>query len=69
MKTVNAVLEPKTSTFQMRIGSAMDENSKDAAKVLAMAQLMTELKRGEESAEKDGWLNEEEVMRNLGVVL
>lgn len=69
MKTVNAVLEPKISAFQMRISSAMDENSKDAAEVLAMAQLMTELKRGEESAEKEGWLNEEEVMKNLGVAL
>lgn len=47
----------------------MNENSKHSVKALAMAQLFLELKRGEESGEKDGWLSEEVVLKNLGITL
>ena len=47
----------------------VNENGKDASKALAMAQLMLELKRGEESANEQGWLSEKDVLENLGLNL
>lgn len=46
----------------------VSKNSKDALRQQAIAQLMLELKKGEDSIKKEAdWISEEEVLERLGV--
>lgn len=42
-------------------------NSKEALKEQALAMLMLDLKRAEERAEKEGWIDAEDLEKELGV--
>lgn len=44
------------------------QNSKDALREQAIALLMMDLKRAEERADKEGWIDAEEIERELGVL-
>lgn len=43
------------------------QNSKEALKEQALAMLMMDLKRAEDRADRDGWIDAEELERELGV--
>ena len=43
-------------------------NSKEALKAQAVSVLMMDLKRAEERAEKEGWIDAEDLERELGVL-
>ena len=43
------------------------QNSREALKEQALAMLMLDLKRAEERAEKEGWIDAEDLERELGV--
>jgi addiction module RelB/DinJ family antitoxin len=48
----------------------MTQNSKDALREQAIAQLMLELKKGEDSVQSEAdWVSEEELLGKFGVVL
>lgn len=104
MAGISVALEPKTSTFQMRISPKVKaqaekifsncgmtltdainafiqqsinvegmpflitQNGKDAVRSLALAQLMLELQKGEESA-KEGMVAENDLAAQYGVKL
>ena len=76
-KTLSVATVPKTTTFQMRINDEVKKNaeglpllavadSKAAIKAQAKALLAVELEKGLESAEKESWISEEEMMQELG---
>ena len=44
------------------------QNSKDTLREQAIALLMMDLKRAEERADKEGWIDAEEIERELGVL-
>lgn len=44
------------------------QNSKDALKEQAVAMLMMDLKRAEERAEKEGWIDADDLEKELGVL-
>ena len=44
------------------------KNSKEALREQAVAMLMMDLKRAEELAEKEGWIDAEELEAELGVI-
>jgi len=44
------------------------KNSKEALKVQAIAMLMLDLKRAEEKADSEGWIDADELERELGVI-
>jgi len=44
------------------------KNSKEALREQAVAMLMMDLKRAEERAEKEGWIDAEELEAELGVI-
>ncbi len=46
----------------------MTKNSKEALKEQALAMLMLDLKRAEERADKEGWIDADDLERELGVV-
>ena len=82
MSTINVTSAPKTATFQMRINPevkqrveeiyarqgllASPENA-EYMKAKAMRRLLDEAEKGWKSAEKDGWVSEEDAYRTLGV--
>ena len=43
------------------------QNSKDALREQAVAMLMMDLKRAEERAEKEGWIDADDLEKELGV--
>lgn len=43
------------------------QNSREALKEQALAMLMLDLKRAEERAEKEGWIDAEDLERELGL--
>lgn len=45
----------------------VSQNNKELLKEQAIALLMSEIKKGEESAELSGWLSEAEVIKELGI--
>ena len=45
------------------------QNSKEALKQQAITRLMLEMAKGEASAEKEGWISEEDAARSLGIKL
>jgi addiction module RelB/DinJ family antitoxin len=48
----------------------MTQNSKEALREQAIAQLMLELKKGEDSVQSEAdWVSEEELLHEFGVVL
>lgn len=61
---LNVTMAPKDLTFQMRINS----ENKGALKEQAFAMLMLDLKRAEERANVEGWIDAEELERELGVL-
>ena len=44
------------------------QNSKEALKEQAMAKLLLDLKRAEERADREGWIDAEDLERELGVL-
>ncbi len=44
------------------------QNSKEALREQALAMLMLDLKRAEERADREGWIDGEELERELGVI-
>lgn len=44
------------------------KNSKEALKEQALAMLMLDLKRAEERAEKKGWIDAEDLEKELGIL-
>ena len=75
-KTLSVATAPKTTTFQMRINDEVKKNveglpllavadSKAAIKAQAKALLAVELEKGLESAEKEGWISEEEMQQTI----
>ena len=44
------------------------QNSKEALREQALAMVMMDLKRAEERADKEGWIDAEELERELGVL-
>jgi len=44
------------------------KNSKEALKEQAIAMLMLDLKRAEEKADSEGWIDADELERELGVI-
>lgn len=45
----------------------LTQNSKEALKEQAVAMLMLDLKRAEERAEKEGWIDADDLEKELGV--
>ena len=46
----------------------LTKNSKEALKEQALAMLMLDLKRAEERADREGWIDSKDLERELGVV-
>ena len=46
----------------------MTKNSKEVLKEQAIAMLMLDLKRSEERADVEGWINADDLERELGVL-
>lgn len=76
---LNAVIAPKDTTFQVRINSEIKraveglpfiitKNSKEALRTQAVAMLMLDLKRAEERADAEGWIDADDLERELGVL-
>ncbi len=62
-KPMNVATAPKDATFQVRINSDI----KRALEEQAIAMLMMDLKRAEERAEREGWIESDELERELNV--
>lgn len=76
---LNVAMTPKDSTFQVRINSEIKKtveglpfivtkNSKEALKEQSIAMLMLDLKRAEERAESEDWIDAEDLEKELGVI-
>ena len=55
---LNVAIAPKDSTFQVRINSEIKR---------AVAMLMLDLKRAEERAEMEGWIDADDLERELEI--
>ncbi|MGN0438964.1 MAG: hypothetical protein ACI4F4_10610 [Lachnospiraceae bacterium] len=67
---LNVAMAPKDSTFQEKINSEIPfivtKNSKEALKEQSIAMLMLDLKRAEERAKIEGWIDADDLEKNLG---
>ncbi len=76
---LNVAIAPKDSTFQVRINSEIKRAVEDiyaktgmtltdALKEQAIAMLMLDLKRAEERADAEGWIDADDLEQELGVI-
>ena len=73
---LNVAMAPKDSTFQVRIQQSLNveglpfivtTNSKEALKEQALAMVMLDLKRAEARADAEGWIDADDLEKELGV--
>ena len=70
---LNVAMAPKDSTFQVRINSEIPfivtKNSKEALKEQSIAMFMLDLKRAEERAEIEGWIDADDLEKEFGLLV
>ena len=61
--TMTVTTSPKTTTFQFRINPEIRRQAEKAFKFQqTVAQLITEIEKGEDSIADSGWINEGDVL-------